>query len=541
MITNRKFLTWPRSAAIFIALLIGAGWFYGCSGGSGNDGGSVSTANQAPIAAITSPAGSYFNEGDTIVFRGSATDAEDGQVAPSSLVWRSNIDGVIGTGTTMATSALTAEDHDITLSATDSEGDSYTTAPLSIHVEPTRFIKMGFETSGVPDAANAFDGDLNSAARITTSDTELIHFKAYIGSVDTFIFNVKVGPSTPGSRLTIQGLATGDIWQPVSDMELDVHKTVTIRIVNAQNYIDTDSYINLRARWEGGGGGDWADVFEIYRFDPVYSGLKTAGVDNPEAAFDGLTDNGSYAEIAQPWGTGGIFDFLHINAYVGEAETFIINLLLNNISDDQFAVLDVETSPNTWTVLETLTLNVAGDRTVTIPNVQDYLDADGCISIRVRWVGYGTSNSLRIYEIWRSDPIILGTETAYAWISNPESAVDGNFGSFAVMHFFWGELDHYDYLHLTAYVGDASYFSFSVDSALSGGNTTAELFVEGKTELGDWVLIEQFTLEDLRTHTIYLQNCRQYVDSDGFIHLRVRWESASAAHDAYLYEIWRES
>jgi hypothetical protein len=84
-----------------------------CSGGGGNT---------APAVSITSPAdNASFAAGSPITFAGSASDAQDGTIS-SSLEWMSSRDGVIGTGASFSTSALTAGTHTITASASDSGG-----------------------------------------------------------------------------------------------------------------------------------------------------------------------------------------------------------------------------------------------------------------------------------------------------------------------------------------------------------------------------------------------------------------------------------
>jgi hypothetical protein len=80
MMMNRLIPNLARFTAKLAVLLIGAGWLFGCSGGDSGKGGAVSTANQAPTALITAPAGSYFNEGENIAFSGSGSDMEDGQL-----------------------------------------------------------------------------------------------------------------------------------------------------------------------------------------------------------------------------------------------------------------------------------------------------------------------------------------------------------------------------------------------------------------------------------------------------------------------------
>jgi hypothetical protein len=79
-------------------------------------------SNVAPVVTITSPAnGSSSAVGQLVTFTATATDTEDGSLT-GSLSWTSSRDGVIGSGGTFSTSALTAGSHTITASVTDSGG-----------------------------------------------------------------------------------------------------------------------------------------------------------------------------------------------------------------------------------------------------------------------------------------------------------------------------------------------------------------------------------------------------------------------------------
>lgn len=81
----------------------------------------TSTANNAPVVAIAAPfTGSTYISGANILFMGGAADVEDGTLTGSSLVWFSDLDGQIGTGTNFQTTALSVGTHTITLIATDS-------------------------------------------------------------------------------------------------------------------------------------------------------------------------------------------------------------------------------------------------------------------------------------------------------------------------------------------------------------------------------------------------------------------------------------
>ncbi|HSM07855.1 MAG TPA: hypothetical protein VLA33_02425 [Gemmatimonadota bacterium] len=84
-----------------------------------------SCPNQAPDVTITSPAdGGTSVVGEAVTFSGEATDPEDGPITGSALVWTSDLDGPIGTGTEFSRSDLSGGFHEITLTATDSESAS---------------------------------------------------------------------------------------------------------------------------------------------------------------------------------------------------------------------------------------------------------------------------------------------------------------------------------------------------------------------------------------------------------------------------------
>ncbi|HEY3411855.1 MAG TPA: PKD domain-containing protein [Armatimonadota bacterium] len=77
-----------------------------------------------PKALIISPGNNNaFTTADTITFTGSASDIEDGSLSGAALQWTSNLQGVLGSGTSISDS-LKPGTHVITLTATDSGGAS---------------------------------------------------------------------------------------------------------------------------------------------------------------------------------------------------------------------------------------------------------------------------------------------------------------------------------------------------------------------------------------------------------------------------------
>ena len=541
--------TFPRlrkSFKVGLGIFSGMAIVFGCGGGGG--GGSIApTGNQIPTAEISAPAGTYFNEGENITFSGSGTDEEDGDLNGGSLVWTSNIDGTLGTGATVITSALTAGDHEITLTATDSEGETSSTPPALIHIEKTRFIKMGPQTAGVTDASNAFDGDHDTAATIMTPDTEFIHFKAYIGGVDTFIFMMNLGVSTSESNLVLQGLSTNGEWQPVGEYGLDSDQTIKVTISNAPDYLDAEGYINLRVLWEGGAADDNAPVYEIWRIDPPHIGPQTTGVDNTDLVFD--ADPSTAATILQPLGSGS-GSMLHLKAFMGSAiaDRFTFEIQLNDIGEFQYLSFDAENlTTSAWETITSLELNTTATRTVSVPITSDYLDADGYVSLRAYWANVSSGPppaSVNVYEIQYIDSFYLDPRTSFGLVQDAANAVDQDQDTYAIMHNYWGENDRYDTLNAVAYLGDASTFTFSIKTAQSRSGYTSELIIEGEKSTDAWLEIERIALtEDTPgTNIIEWPDARQYVNADGWLNLRVRWEDHSQALEplvnGYIYEIW---
>lgn len=82
----------------------------------------TATANAAPTVSVTTPInGSSFTAGASVNFVGTASDPEDGDLT-ASISWSSNLDGTLGSGGSVTTSALSVGNHTVTASVTDSGG-----------------------------------------------------------------------------------------------------------------------------------------------------------------------------------------------------------------------------------------------------------------------------------------------------------------------------------------------------------------------------------------------------------------------------------
>ncbi len=96
----------------------------------------ITIESRPPTPFITYPNNQdEFDEGDIITFSGYAIDAEDGELSGTSLVWKSNIDGYLGSGVRFS-KTLSKGGHIITLAAKDKDG-LIGTANISLNINPT--------------------------------------------------------------------------------------------------------------------------------------------------------------------------------------------------------------------------------------------------------------------------------------------------------------------------------------------------------------------------------------------------------------------
>jgi len=147
-----------------------------------------SCPNQAPVVTISSPAdGGTSTVGEAVTFSGGADDTEDGPITGSALVWTSDLDGPIGTGAEFSRSDLSGGFHEITLTATDSEGaDGSATVTFGVGGAPqVEILGPAEQANGAPhtvtlgttvtfsgSAVDVEDGPLGGTALAWTSNVD---------------------------------------------------------------------------------------------------------------------------------------------------------------------------------------------------------------------------------------------------------------------------------------------------------------------------------------------------------------------------------
>jgi hypothetical protein len=128
-----------------------------------------------PAVTITAPSdGAVVAAGTTISFTGTATDAEDGNLS-GSLRWTSSIDGLIGTGAAFSTPALSAGQHTIAATVTDS-GGLQGTSSITITVQSAAGLTLSATASkvkGIQRTDLAWSGAMTSSVTIARNGVHI--------------------------------------------------------------------------------------------------------------------------------------------------------------------------------------------------------------------------------------------------------------------------------------------------------------------------------------------------------------------------------
>ena len=181
------FVPGPAGSRAFAGVLVLGFALAGCGS---NEPCSVtgSCPNQEPDVTISAPAdGGATVVGQTVTFSGEASDPEDGPITGAALVWTSDLDGPIGTGTGFTRNDLSGGTHAITLTATDSEGASGQASiafgvggapqveilgPVDQGSGAPHTVMLGTSVTFTASASDVEDGPLAGAALVWTSNLD---------------------------------------------------------------------------------------------------------------------------------------------------------------------------------------------------------------------------------------------------------------------------------------------------------------------------------------------------------------------------------
>lgn len=134
--------------------------------------------NSPPVVTITAPGdGASVGDRTGATLQGSAEDPEDGALSGAALVWSSDVDGVLGTGTSIGSGSLTIGTHTITLTATDTDGATGSAnITIAVYDEPPPLLYPALAYVGEAGGTLTF-----SVANNTSYDPELFVLDAAYG------------------------------------------------------------------------------------------------------------------------------------------------------------------------------------------------------------------------------------------------------------------------------------------------------------------------------------------------------------------------
>jgi fibronectin type 3 domain-containing protein len=246
---------------------------------------SLAPANTAPSVTINAPAnGSSYDEGASVTFVGSANDPEDGSLT-SSITWRSNRDGAIGTGGIVTTTTLAVGTHTITAAVTDSGGLG-ASASISLTVKSVAdctyasWIEIAIHGSG--SFGSAWRTDVVSRNMADTQAT--VAYTLHTASGD-HAMSVPLDPGAQGAFEDIVGLLGVD---GKGALEICASHPVTsvARIYNQSDTGTFGQFLPAYANTSGLHQGEMAALLGLRQLEGVYrtnlsvtnSGSTTANV-----------------------------------------------------------------------------------------------------------------------------------------------------------------------------------------------------------------------------------------------------------------------
>jgi hypothetical protein len=172
------------SLVVIIAVVSITGMLLGCDSGGGMEDSESPPDNDTPdklSVTISNPDDkSAVSAGNTLMLKGSGNDPDEGVLSGSSLEWSSDVDGSLGTGENVSVANLSPGPQTITLTATDSDGNTASDA-ADIVVESTGFdIRLHFLSDFTQSQKTTIRDALNPWEAAITGDLEAGFLKSEV-------------------------------------------------------------------------------------------------------------------------------------------------------------------------------------------------------------------------------------------------------------------------------------------------------------------------------------------------------------------------
>lgn len=130
-----------------------------------------SIPDSPPVSTIVSPVNAVvIPQGGALILTGQSIDLEDGFLAGESLVWTSDIDGMLGMDEELIVHTLSPGVHEIKLTGIDSKGQTGE-AIIYVNVDPNNVIELPSQQE-IDEVVAFFNGDLPAQANLVQATPE---------------------------------------------------------------------------------------------------------------------------------------------------------------------------------------------------------------------------------------------------------------------------------------------------------------------------------------------------------------------------------
>jgi hypothetical protein len=159
----------------------------------------VPLKNPLNVAGISVGPCNTYNFGDPIILKGSAFDPEDGVLSNSSLTWTSDLGGFLGTGRVFTATDLMPGIHNITLTASDSDGNNSTYSfEVTVELHDVAVIDMETSKTGCTPAETIGQGqttEINATVQNQGDSVESFNVTIYANATKISSQQVTLDPA----------------------------------------------------------------------------------------------------------------------------------------------------------------------------------------------------------------------------------------------------------------------------------------------------------------------------------------------------------
>jgi len=197
--------------------------------------------NTPPTVNIDSPHSFNYSTEENISFSATAQDAEDGEINENSIVWTSDIDGLLGTGSSLQLNNLSISDHEIIVTVTDSD---FEIAADTVNITVLNMVQITFDNAYYTRADWSTDGQ----RLLVSKDYDLYSMNVDGSNVEQLTdYNCHIIQSywaSGGEKVVFSGNSILDEYPPIEgNYEIYIMENNGSNVINLTNtWVDENVY-----------------------------------------------------------------------------------------------------------------------------------------------------------------------------------------------------------------------------------------------------------------------------------------------------------